>query len=175
MKTSITILTILVLTSISDKLYATCIEQITVQENVKVQNDTIAQPKVIADAKAEADRKERERIKFEQQLQNVLSGKINSSGPGPGSSIGNHTLAGRSMVSKPSLVNTSKALGKITIRVTVDKNGNVTSADFNNQGSTTNDAYLIQLSIAAAKKIKFSPSPTGAEEQFGTVPFNYTP
>jgi outer membrane biosynthesis protein TonB len=103
------------------------------------------------------------------------NGTGSGSGSGSGSSIGNHTLAGRSMISKPSLINASRALGRIMIKVSVDKNGNVLTAAFASQGSTTNDEYLIQLSVTAAKKIKFSASPTGAEEQFGVVPFNYTP
>jgi hypothetical protein len=45
-------------------------------------------------------------------------------------SIGNHTLAGRSMISKPSLINASRALGRIMIKVSVDKNGNVFNSGF---------------------------------------------
>lgn len=104
------------------------------------------------------------------------NGTGSGQGSGSGSSIGgNHTLTGRSMLNKPALVNASTATGTIKIRVAVDKSGNVLSADYTSQGSTTTDTYLVNLSINAAKKIKFSPSSTSADEQFGVVTFNYTP
>jgi colicin import membrane protein len=103
-------------------------------------------------------------------------GTGSGSGSGSGSNIGgNHTLAGRNMISKPALINNSTTLGTIKIKVSVDKNGNVLSAAFAAQGSTTTDTYLVNLSVNAAKKIKFSPSSTSADEQFGVVTFNYNP
>ncbi len=95
------------------------------------------------------------------------------SGPGKGGNI-SHTLTNRSIISKPDIVNKQSALGKVVIRVKVDRNGIVTDATYVSQGSTTNDKYLIELSQTAARKIKFSASGSGSEEQFGTITFNYT-
>jgi len=101
-------------------------------------------------------------------------------GTGTGAGIGSgqggisHTLANRNIISKPQLTNRQSALGKVVIRVKVDRNGQVLDATYVSQGSTTNDGYLINLSKDAAMKVKFSPSATSTEEQFGTITFNYT-
>ncbi|MCO5232669.1 MAG: hypothetical protein LC105_10760 [Chitinophagales bacterium] len=95
------------------------------------------------------------------------------SGSGKGSSV-SHNLTGRNILSKPEVVNNRNALGKVVITVKVNKNGIVTDATYSSQGSSTNDAYLIDLSIKSARKIKFSATSSGADEQFGRITFNYT-
>ena len=59
--------------------------------------------------------------------------------------------------------------GTVVVYVTVDSNGNVTSAEIRQQGSTTQDATLRRLAIEAARKAKFKPSPRLS--QGGTITY----
>jgi TonB family protein len=66
----------------------------------------------------------------------------------------------------------NNASGKVVIAVVVDSEGNVTSASFRQQGSTTSDQALISNAIAAAKRTKFNPDPSRMS-QTGTITYNY--
>lgn len=98
-------------------------------------------------------------------------------GPGTGSGTGTSgigfELAGRKMVSAPRVNNESQKFGRVVIQIKVDRKGNVIDAVFRQAGSTTNDSYLVSLSIDAAKRAKFSEDAQAADEQFGTITFNY--
>lgn len=61
--------------------------------------------------------------------------------------------------------------GKIVIRVAVDKNGRVTSAEFEPAGSTLNDGAMVQAAIEAAKKARFTESRSFIEG--GTITYNF--
>lgn len=62
--------------------------------------------------------------------------------------------------------------GTVVIYVTVDAQGNVTSADFRPAGSTTNNTNLINLALEAARKAKFNRSSKFAEGGTITYKFN---
>ena len=62
--------------------------------------------------------------------------------------------------------------GKVVIYVTVDAGGNVTSAEFRQTGSTTNDRTLIDLALEAARKAKFNRSSKFTEGGTITYKFN---
>jgi outer membrane biosynthesis protein TonB len=94
-------------------------------------------------------------------------------GSGAGTSGIGFDLKGRNMVSAPRVNNESQKYGKVVVRITVDRRGNVIDATFIQSGSTTNDSYLVNLSIEAAKRAKFSEDAQAADEQFGTITFNY--
>ena len=59
--------------------------------------------------------------------------------------------------------------GKVVIRVSVDKEGNVTSATYEPKGSTTSDSSLVEAAIKAAKRAKFTESE--AYMQGGTITY----
>ena len=59
--------------------------------------------------------------------------------------------------------------GKVVVRVSVDKDGVVTSATFEPKGSTTSDTALVQAAIKAAKRAKFTVST--AYVQGGTITY----
>ena len=59
--------------------------------------------------------------------------------------------------------------GKVVIRVTVGPKGNVTSAAFEPQGSTTGDSQLVDAALAAARKARFTES--RAAVQGGTITY----
>jgi TonB family protein len=63
--------------------------------------------------------------------------------------------------------------GTVVIKITVDKKGNVIEASFTPSRSTTQDIYLVNLSIKEAKKAKFDYAPSAPDEQFGTITFTY--
>lgn len=59
--------------------------------------------------------------------------------------------------------------GTVVVRVSVDKEGNVTSATYEPKGSTTSDSSLVEAAIKAAKRAKFTES--AAYMQGGTITY----
>lgn len=59
--------------------------------------------------------------------------------------------------------------GKVIVRVTVDRAGNVTTAEYEPKGSTSADEALVQAAIAAARRAKFTES--AAFVQGGTITY----
>ena len=103
-------------------------------------------------------------------------GSGGGSGSGSGGGHGDGTglyfdLGGRTMRVKPRLEESSQETGKVVIEVVVDKDGNVTSANGPFRGSTTSAPVLVSKAKQAAREAKFSKSPTGVEEQRGTITF----
>ena len=80
-------------------------------------------------------------------------------------------LGDRSMRVPPRISDQSQEQGKVVIDITVDKEGNVLSANGPGRGSTTSSSNLVRKAKDAAMKSKFSPSPQGVEEQRGTITF----
>lgn len=94
----------------------------------------------------------------------------NGSGSGKGDGFG-YDLTGRNIRSSVKVNDNSQETGTVVIAITVDKNGNVVSANGPARGSTTTSANLIKKSKEAAEKMKFSPS--DVEVQKGTMTFRY--
>lgn len=61
--------------------------------------------------------------------------------------------------------------GQVVVYVTIDSNGNVTSAEIRQQGTTTQDATLRSLALEAARKAKFKPSTRTL--QGGTITYKF--
>lgn len=91
-------------------------------------------------------------------------------GKGPRSGTG-WSLKGRKMVRMPDRVTDSQEEGKVVVAIIVDKYGNVIEATPGEPGSTTTSAMLYMKARQAARTAKFSPSPEGMEEQYGTITF----
>ncbi len=99
-------------------------------------------------------------------------GSGTGSGGGNGDGIGTgFDLGGRSMRVKPRLEESSQETGKVVINIIVDKDGNVTSATEGGRGSTITTTALVNKAKQAAYGAKFNKSPTGVEEQKGTITF----
>lgn len=101
-----------------------------------------------------------------------LSGAPQGSHEGFGQSEAglNYDLAGRSTVgSLPKPLYSEDASGKVVMAITVDSNGRVRTANYQLQGSTTNNAILIRAAQEAALKARF----TGSESlvQAGTITY----
>ena len=76
-------------------------------------------------------------------------------------------LSGRGVEYEPSFSDNSQKTGKVNLSICVDNTGRVVKAEFTQRGSTTSDAYLIDLAKKSAMKYKFSKSDN--EVQCGTV------
>ena len=59
--------------------------------------------------------------------------------------------------------------GTVVVYVTVDSNGNVTTAEIRQQGTTTQNSTLRRLAVEAARKAKFKPS--SRISQGGTITY----
>lgn len=102
-------------------------------------------------------------------------GEERASGTGPGLSPDgldqvDKGLQGRGLVGalpRPSYPGTQS--GKIVVRVTVDARGYVTGASFEPRGSTVSDPRLIEASLAAARKARFTEN--RATVQGGTITY----
>ena len=81
------------------------------------------------------------------------------------------SLNGRSILSKPVIKHSSQTTGVIVIRIQVNVDGQVVSANYTPRGSTSSDPYLIGIAKKAAEKSRFSPHPSGQNEQWGSITF----
>lgn len=61
--------------------------------------------------------------------------------------------------------------GTVVVYVTIDSNGNVTTAEIRQQGTTTQDAELRRMAVEAARKAKFKPSTRMS--QGGTITYKF--
>lgn len=99
-------------------------------------------------------------------------GSGSGSGGGNGDGVGlGFDLKGRGWRKKPTLEESSQEVGRVVIEVVVDKDGNVTNTNGPFRGSTTTSPLLVNKAKQAAMQAKFSKSPTGVEEQRGTITF----
>jgi TonB family protein len=103
------------------------------------------------------------------------SGGGNGTGTGPGSGSGSGmswNLAGRSMLNTPKVNGTAPDEGTVSVDIWVDANGNVTKAIANAAKSNTSSGTLFKMAEDAARKAKFSSSPTG-NEQKGSIKITF--
>jgi TonB family protein len=80
------------------------------------------------------------------------------------------TLSGRYMVGEfPRPIYNADAEGRVVVRITVDSEGRVTNAVYEQAGSTTNRGELVEAARKAAMRAKFTPSET--DLQTGTITY----
>jgi TonB family protein len=83
-------------------------------------------------------------------------------------------LHGRSLIgSLPLPQHTSNKEGIVVIKITVDRNGNVTSAEFQMKGSNTQDRELVANAKAAAKRAKFNADKNANAYAQGTITYHF--
>lgn len=106
-------------------------------------------------------------------------GDPNAKNYGDGKGLGDkgigYSLKGRSPQggSLPKPVYTANESGVVVIRVTVDQNGNVTSASYLAKGSTTTSQSLIKAALDAARKAKFNTDNNADTFQIGTITYRF--
>ena len=80
-------------------------------------------------------------------------------------------LGNRGVLYSPKIEDNSQRTGKVIVDICVDKNGKVIHAKYTQKGSTTTDAYLIDLAESNAKKYKFHKS--DIDEQCGEIMIDF--
>lgn len=91
-------------------------------------------------------------------------------GTGVGESIGDG-LGGRKVVGRPSMVDDTQKTGKVAVRVCVNGDGRVTSANYTQKGSTTTDSVLRNKAESWARNYRFAAS--NVAEQCGSITFDF--
>lgn len=103
------------------------------------------------------------------------SGTGSGSGSGAGSGVGSgsgFSLSGRYLVGQlPRPAYNANAEGRVVIRITVDRDGKVTNAVYEQEGSTTNHGELVSAARSAALRARFTVSE--ADIQTGTITYNF--
>ena len=80
-------------------------------------------------------------------------------------------LGDRGVVFEPKIKDNSQKTGTVVVRVCVNRNGEVVSADYTQKGSTTTDSELRQIAIKSAKRFRFSKS--SIDKQCGTITIDF--
>jgi len=96
-----------------------------------------------------------------------------SQGLSQGSGGVEFSLSGRNPLFLPKPKYEYQVEGKVVVQITVDRNGNVTSARAGVKGSTTNDENLIKAAQDAAMKAKFDVRSDAAYTQTGTITYHF--
>ncbi len=98
----------------------------------------------------------------------------NRTGSGLGNSGSGFDLTGRSLVgSLPQPSYNIQEEGIVVVQVTVNKYGQVVSAEYQLKGSTTQNSTLKKAAIDAAKKAKFNSDPNASAFQKGTITYHF--
>lgn len=80
-------------------------------------------------------------------------------------------LGDRGVLSTPTIQEHSQKTGTVVVRVCIDPSGNVLTARFTQNGSTTTDSELVEAALEGAKKYKFTQAEI--EEQCGNVSIDF--
>lgn len=92
---------------------------------------------------------------------------------GLGSEGISYNLGNRKANSLPKPIYNSNDQGRVNVRIRVDKNGRVISAEILQKGTTVSDINLHTMAIQAAQKAVFAPDPDAPEIQVGTITYNF--
>jgi TonB family protein len=80
-------------------------------------------------------------------------------------------LGGRGVVSSPALKDDSNNRGSVVVAICLDKDGNVTEAKFQLQGSTITSGKLRDLAVSNARQWRFKPG--NEERQCGNITYSF--
>ncbi len=83
------------------------------------------------------------------------------------------SLAGRNPLSLPRPDYEQQVEGIVVVEVTVNRNGDVTTARTGVRGTTTSNAYLLNAAKRAAEQAKFNIRPDAATFQKGTITYHF--
>jgi len=82
-----------------------------------------------------------------------------------------YSLSGRNALSLPKPEYPKQKSGNVVVRVSVDRNGNVVTAEPGKPGSTTLDNDLLKAAEKAARMAKFDVKPNAPASQTGTITY----
>ena len=100
----------------------------------------------------------------------------NGNGPGQGGNglgNGNVKLAGRHIKTRPKFTYNCNAQGRVVMAIKVNKSGRVINADFTQLGSTSIDDCLIKRARELALAYTFDENSTAADQQTGSISFDF--
>ncbi len=84
-----------------------------------------------------------------------------------------YKIVDREMIKKPRVSIGTQDKGTVVVKITVDRYGNVRSAEAGAPGSTTSSKYLYAKAVTAAKSAKFNEHLTGPITTEGTITIIY--
>jgi hypothetical protein len=61
----------------------------------------------------------------------------------------------------------------VAVDIKVDNAGNVVSASIQPKGTTTTNTSMRNIALQKARQLKFNPDENAAEQQIGTIVFNF--
>lgn len=94
-------------------------------------------------------------------------------GSGNGGIAVSRGLQGRKINRFPSFQDEFNENAKVAVDIKVDTRGNVLAASIQPRGTTTVSVSLKNIALQKAKQLKFTPDDEGAEEQLGTIIFDF--
>lgn len=107
-------------------------------------------------------------------IETGVANAANYSGPGGLGTDGiSYNLGNRKASSLPKPTYNSTDQGRVNVRIRVDKEGNVISAEVLQKGTTVTDIKLHNFAVQAALKAVFTPDSNAAEIQVGTITYNF--
>ncbi len=80
-------------------------------------------------------------------------------------------LGDRGVIFEPAIDDQSQRTGRVVVRVCVNAEGEVISAEYTQRGSTTNDGHLRQKAIESARRFKFTQG--DVDRQCGTITIDF--
>lgn len=165
------------------------------EEEAKQKAEAEAKRKAEAEAKRKAEedaRRQAEADKLKNDIGGLFgdgSGKGNTGKPGnqgdpngdpnaanlEGISTGAGRVGGglgsRGVLKSPTVSENSQKAGTVVVKVCVNSDGTVTSADYTQSGSTTGDSQLVAAALRNAKSWQFSKG--AVDSQCGTITYNF--
>ncbi len=93
--------------------------------------------------------------------------------PGSGSGTGGYGLNGRSLSSKGAVKQECNEEGRVVVKIIVDRNGNVVSAQPGVKGTTNNSPCLLEPAKKTAFKHKWNQDSNAPSQQVGFVVVNF--
>ena len=75
----------------------------------------------------------------------------------------------RNVTKAPTISNLTRERGTVVVNISIDRYGNITSAEAAPSGSTTTSDYLITKGVQAAQSTRFNPDPTAQITEKGYI------
>ena len=88
-----------------------------------------------------------------------------------GSEVLGEGIFGRKVIYRANVKKITEREGKMSMKLCVDRQGNVTYSEFLRDGSTIFDPNLVAKAEATAAKYRFEPDPTAPARQCGKLTF----
>ncbi|HRI28238.1 MAG TPA: TonB family protein [Chitinophagales bacterium] len=102
-----------------------------------------------------------------------ISDNTGDESPGMGDAGVGVSLTGRKLMGIKPIQDSSQEVGKVVIKIRVDRTGKVIDAQFQSGGSTTTSSTLKNKALEAAKSAEFNQTLSGPEIQTGTITFTF--